>query len=356
MSQSVPPRPGGRGARDRRAAFAVLRPSHDEQDSQSSRPAAGSPPGPRLASSMSRRTPQLVAAGAIIGPLLFPGDASAHGLAVPSDLPIPAALFGWAAAMVLVVPFVALAARWELGSEPMSRISTLGYLRLRRAVKVHGLRGTVRLGAQLLRTWRARLRRAAADRAWDAHHDVDTAGLIPLQALDIPSKNRDVGVRYEASSPHGFRALMEAIEIPVGGLTFVDLGAGKGRALLLASELPFRRIVGVEFAPALAQVARQNVARYRSNRQRCRSFEIVCADAVEYELPDEPCLVYVYNAFEAPIMPAVLANLRRSYDRRPRRLLLVFGNRQADSRLFAGAGFRRVLAHEYGEVYEPALP
>jgi len=35
-----------------------------------------------------------------------------HGLSVRSDLPIPEWLFGWAAAMVLVVSFVALAALW----------------------------------------------------------------------------------------------------------------------------------------------------------------------------------------------------------------------------------------------------
>jgi SAM-dependent methyltransferase len=244
----------------------------------------------------------------------------------------------------------------ERGSKPMIRVTTVGYVRLRGALRAHGVRGTVRRGARLLRTWRARRRRAAEDRAWDADHGVDTAGILPLEALDIPSQNRGVGKRYEASNPDGFRALMEAMETPLEGLTFVDLGAGKGRALLLASELPFRRIVGVEFAPALVEVARQNVARYRSDRQRCRSFEIVCADAVEYELPEEPCLVYVYNAFEAPIMPAVLANLRRSYERRPRRLLLVFVYRQFDSRLFADAGFRRILTHENCEAYEPAQP
>jgi SAM-dependent methyltransferase len=242
----------------------------------------------------------------------------------------------------------------ERGSEPMSRVTTVGYLRLRRALRVHGVRGTVRRGARLLWTWRAQRRRAAEDRAWDADHGVDTAGILPLEALDIPSQNRDVGNRYEPSSPDGFRALMAAMETPLEGLTFVDLGAGKGRALLLASELPFRRIVGVEFAPALAEIARQNIARYRSDRQRCRSFEIVCVDAVEYELPEEPCLVYDYNAFEAPIITAVLANLRRSYDRRPRPLLLVLGKQEVDSRLFAGAGFRRILTHEYGEAYEPA--
>jgi hypothetical protein len=35
-----------------------------------------------------------------------------HGISVRSDLPIPEWLFGWAAAMVLVVSFVALAVLW----------------------------------------------------------------------------------------------------------------------------------------------------------------------------------------------------------------------------------------------------
>lgn len=61
-----------------------------------------------------------------------------------------------------------------------------------------------------------------------------------------------------------FRALMASLSAPVDELTFVDLGAGKGRAMLLASELPFRRIVGVEFSPELCDVARRNL---RTNRR-----------------------------------------------------------------------------------------
>ncbi|WP_205695738.1 fenitrothion hydrolase [Conexibacter sp. SYSU D00693] len=47
--------------------------------------------------------------------LVAPSPASAHGLVQRADLPIPEWLFGWAAALVLVVSFVALAVLW---SEP----------------------------------------------------------------------------------------------------------------------------------------------------------------------------------------------------------------------------------------------
>ena len=55
--------------------------------------------------------PTIVAAGALLA-LAAPGPAYAHGVAARSDLPIPAWLFGWAAALVLIVSFVGLAALW----------------------------------------------------------------------------------------------------------------------------------------------------------------------------------------------------------------------------------------------------
>ena len=44
--------------------------------------------------------------------LVLPGVAGAHGLVQRADLPIPEWLFGWAAAIVLIVSFVALAVLW----------------------------------------------------------------------------------------------------------------------------------------------------------------------------------------------------------------------------------------------------
>ena len=53
-----------------------------------------------------------LAAAPVAGALLAPATASGHGLGSRADLPIPAWLFGWAAALVLIVSFVALAVLW----------------------------------------------------------------------------------------------------------------------------------------------------------------------------------------------------------------------------------------------------
>lgn len=229
----------------------------------------------------------------------------------------------------------------------------VGYARGRRALRVWGLRATARESMRYVCTWRGRRRWADLDQAFDREHGVDTAGIVPLQALAIDSANRDLGVRYQASCAADFRGLMARLALPAEELTFVDLGAGKGRAMLLASELPFRRVVGVEFAPELCEVARRNVESFQVAAQRCREFEVICADAAEYQLPDEPTLVYIYNSFAEPVMRAVLANVRRSVDERPRKLLLALVNRKLDASALADMGWRRLADHEHGELYEP---
>jgi hypothetical protein len=63
---------------------------------------------------VSRRRAALVALGFALGlSLAAPAVAAAHGLVGRADLPIPAWLFGWAAAVVLVVSFVGLATLWQ---------------------------------------------------------------------------------------------------------------------------------------------------------------------------------------------------------------------------------------------------
>jgi hypothetical protein len=61
---------------------------------------------------VSRRRTIALLAVVVTLPVVVPDTALAHGLVGRSDLPIPKWLFGWAAAVVLVVSFVGLAVLW----------------------------------------------------------------------------------------------------------------------------------------------------------------------------------------------------------------------------------------------------
>src|SRR5260370_9926823 len=88
---------------------------------------------------------------------------------------------------------------------------------------------------------------------------------------------------------------MASLPIEFDKFTFVDLGSGKGRTLLMAAEYPFRRIVGVELIAELHRAARQNIREYRSPTQRCVQIDSVVVDAREFELPEEPLVLYLFN-------------------------------------------------------------
>jgi precorrin-6B methylase 2 len=93
--------------------------------------------------------------------------------------------------------------------------------------------------------------------------------------------------------------------------TFIDLGCGKGRVLVAASRMGFRRIVGVEFAPELADTARINLAKLG-----LKEVEIVQGDAAEYDFPDSNLVVYLFNPFSGEVLRGVVEKLRNLLTRR----------------------------------------
>ncbi len=121
---------------------------------------------------------------------------------------------------------------------------------------------------------------------------------------------------------------------------FVDVGCGKGRSLLMASDFPFQAIVGIELSPSLHGAAEDNIARYRSRHQRCFDIHALLANATAFEFPDEPLVLYFFHPFSDVIMRQVLDNLTKSLQACPRDVVIIYFNPVhqnliADSGIFA---------------------
>jgi SAM-dependent methyltransferase len=164
--------------------------------------------------------------------------------------------------------------------------------------------------------------------AWDREHGVETAGEIQLDAAGVPQADvaRGNGV-YRPLTEKLFRASMTSLGIEASQFTFVDIGSGKGKVLFMAADLPFKHIVGVEYAGGLHEVAVRNVSTYRSGTQKCRSIEAVHADALTYTLPDGPLVLFIFNALAKEIMRGLLQKLDSDAAAQPDRpLILVYTN------------------------------
>ena len=171
---------------------------------------------------------------------------------------------------------------------------------------------------------------------------------------------------YFATEPWLFEQMMQALalsiqqsalspgtgaQVGLRDFTFIDLGSGKGRALLMAADYPFRKIVGVEFMPDLCRAAQKNLAGYSSDRRQCRHIEIECMDARDFQFPAGPLVVYLFNPFSEPTFARVLENLWRSVEQAPRRVYIAYRFTEFDNLLARSNWREKVAGTEQWAVY-----
>ncbi|MDP6446497.1 MAG: class I SAM-dependent methyltransferase, partial [Pirellulaceae bacterium] len=141
-------------------------------------------------------------------------------------------------------------------------------------------------------------------------------------------------VDYE---PVGYRTLDRALRHvrpdPARDV-FLDYGCGQGRALAVAAQRSFQKIIGVELSSALAAVARSNLDRARS-KLRCRDCRVIAANAIEFNVPDDVSVIFLFNPFRGEVLEAAIDRIEASLRRRPRQLTILYVQPIRDKNVFA---------------------
>jgi SAM-dependent methyltransferase len=171
-----------------------------------------------------------------------------------------------------------------------------------------------------------------AEHEFDRRYGVDTSGLVWSVDLRTGSRSDAWNTAYYGIGPSVFHRVMAQVpESLLKTSTFIDLGCGKGRAVLLASEYPFAQAIGVEIAPqlhgtAVENVARYTAARYAEGRRDVGQMSVVLEDAARYQFPPGPLVVYLYHPFCRPVLEKVVRNLGRSLAEEPREAAVIYIN------------------------------
>src|SRR5580693_7222042 len=194
-----------------------------------------------------------------------------------------------------------------------------------------------------------RRRQRYGDAEYDWEHHVNTTSAA------VNWRDRLLGVfhsPYQPTESALFHEMLEALRgqshSDLHDFVFIDLGSGKGRTLLMASDYPFRRIVGVELLPALHQAAQENLSKYRSESQKCFALESICADATEFPFPAEPTVLYLFNPFPEAGLRRMMANLEQSLRQHPRAVYVLYHNPLLEHVVSECGELRRLRAtHQY---------
>jgi len=195
------------------------------------------------------------------------------------------------------------------------------------------------------------------DAGFDRRYGTDTGGIIDdMGELRVDTENRAHARGYQGIQVPVFRRIVGDVRANLGvdprRFTFVDFGSGKGRAVMMAAELSFAAVHGVELSPRLHAVAEQNVALFRSRNPTASPITLRCQDATELAVPAGPLVCFFYNPFDAPVMTRVLANLAAAHRSEPRRLVIAYRNPESADAFDAHPFLRLATANSAYRLYD----
>ncbi|WP_157605157.1 class I SAM-dependent methyltransferase [Schlesneria paludicola] len=205
--------------------------------------------------------------------------------------------------------------------------------KIQRLLAIHGVAGTLRLfvakatGLLFYLTPARRRARAAArerDLSFDRKWGVDTSGMIIPDVQDVVGTSWEYGSRYQGIDVVALEQSLRDLKIDFGQFTFVDFGSGKGRAVLVAAQIPFRKVIGVEYSDSLNRIALQNLARFPADAMKCQDVDLICADAANLTIPDGPLVLFFYNPFGEAVMSQVVENVRNAVRAQSRRIVVLY--------------------------------
>ena len=153
---------------------------------------------------------------------------------------------------------------------------------------------------------------SSIDRCKDLLRGIKTEDIVELKELGI---NPKLGVRYQ---PTSYATLKRVLTIGknLGFDTIVDIGCGNGRCLVVANEVGFSNLFGVDISSKLIENSHLNFHKLHINAH------LDICDVSKYELPDGDLVVFIFNPFGAD----KISELVKKLVSRKRKYLVIYHN------------------------------
>jgi SAM-dependent methyltransferase len=211
------------------------------------------------------------------------------------------------------------------------------------------LRYRTRLASQLIAAGRWR---ELWYQAWLKMRGIDV-GLVPVESLQQSPERAHL---HSASGGPDLEVVLKALDIASTD-SVIDVGCGKGGALITLAQFPFAKVSGIDISDALVEVARKNLSRLG-----IENVDVLCRDAGEFTELDEYTFVYLYNPFPCNVVQQFMSHLAENLRRQPRRLTLIYKNPKCHDVVASTMGFNKVREFHHSRllfyvyVHEPQGP
>jgi SAM-dependent methyltransferase len=198
-----------------------------------------------------------------------------------------------------------------------------------------------------------RVRRRFGDVDYDWEHRVDTT------SANVSFRTRFIGLlnsSYQPIEAPLFQEMLNALGIDYPQFTFIDIGCGKGRPLLMAAEYPFHRIIGVELLPELHRIAEENIRKFPQAQMRCNDVVALQGDATEFAFPADPLVAFMFHPLPESGFRKVVGNLAASIRENPRPIWLIYANPLFENIVIESGTFRKDAGTEQYSIFAAHVP
>ena len=179
------------------------------------------------------------------------------------------------------------------------------------------------------------------DFGFDRWHGTETIQWVDTKSLDISAEAKEHIAPYKATKARPFRQLLRRLNLPKTA-TFVDFGSGKGRALLLAAEYGFQKVIGVEISKEFCEVARRNAMIMGYDTQ----IHPVLSDVSTFVIEADQTVFYLYDPFDVVILRRILDQFVSSVRQHPRTVWLVYNAPTYHEEVMGAGVFTEHQRHE----------
>jgi SAM-dependent methyltransferase len=146
---------------------------------------------------------------------------------------------------------------------------------------------------------------------FDRQYGIDTSGFVPVRLIVADETLAAQTHPYSGCHPSVIRPVLSALA-NLKDYHFVDLGCGKGRAMVVATEFPFCSVSGIELSSRLVKTATRNmeiVKRQFPARPPC---VVVEGNAVTTPLPEGKLVLFLFHSFGPDLVAQLIKNLETS--------------------------------------------
>ena len=196
---------------------------------------------------------------------------------------------------------------------------------VRYSIRAIGVRALVRNTLRLAADPEARTH----DSGFDRTYGTDTTTCVTPGDAALPDERRAGATAYVPTMDVDLAAMLDALAWPESLLrsaTFVDIGSGKGRVVLLAAMRQFREVLGVELSARLTEIAERNTERVDSQGVLRSPIRLLVEDATSFSVPAGPLVLYLYHPFREETASAFVSHVIRSLEHSPRPVAILYGH------------------------------